>query len=221
LNCRIAFPCGDPAEIVLAAPMMRPSFAGTTQKKTGPDHVTRRRWWIPAAGARIAEPKDQEFINWLTRLFRRLRGGGKPMDAQQVALVQQSFDKVAGLGAQVADIFYKELFAIDPSLRSMFNGNMQEQKKKLLTTLALVVGSLHTPAKILKPAQNLAIKHLDYGVQAEHYTLVGNALLRTLRKGLGADYTPEVDDAWVEAIRTLAGIMKGAAYGNAAVKGAA
>jgi len=143
------------------------------------------------------------------------------MDARQVALVQQSFEKVAALGEQVADIFYNELFAIDPSLRSMFKGDMHEQKKKLLTTLAFVIRSLHTPEKILKPAQNLALKHVDYGVQPVHYTFVGNALLRTLKKGLGAEYTSEVCDAWVEAFRTLARIMKDAAYGNAVVKGAA
>jgi len=105
-------------------------------------------------------------------------------------------------GEQVADIFYNELFAIDPSLRSMFNGDMREQKKKLLTTLAFVIRSLHTPEKILKPAQNLALKHVDCGVRPVHYTFVGNALLRTLKKGLGAEYPSEVCDAWVETFRT-------------------
>jgi len=143
------------------------------------------------------------------------------MNAQQVALVQESFEKAATLGEQVADIFYAELFAIDPGLRAMFKGDMKQQKKKLLTTLALVVRSLHTPNKILKPVQELAIKHVDYGVLPEHYTLVGNALLRTLKKGLGAKYTDEVRDAWIEAFRTLARIMKDAAYGSAGVRGAA
>ena len=145
------------------------------------------------------------------------------MDSTQVALVQNTFEQAAALGEQVADIFYKELFAIDPTLRTMFKGDMREQKKKLLTTLAFVVRSLHTPDKILKPAQNLAIKHVAYGVMPEHYTLVGNALLRTLKKGLGEQYTPEVCDAWVEAFRTLARIMKEAAYGPGAatLKGAA
>jgi len=70
--------------------------------------------------------------------------------------------------------------------------------------------------------QDLAIKHVDYGVKPEHYTLVGNALLRTLKKGLGAQYTNEVRDAWVEAFRMLARIMKDAAYGTGAnMKGAA
>ena len=144
------------------------------------------------------------------------------MNAQQVALVQESFKKAAALGEQVADIFYAELFAIDPTLRAMFKGDMKQQKKKLLATLALVVRSLHAPNQILKPVQDLAIKHVDYGVEPEHYTLVGNALLRTLKKGLGAQYTDEVRDAWVEAFRMLARIMKDAAYGSGAkMKGAA
>jgi hemoglobin-like flavoprotein len=144
------------------------------------------------------------------------------MDAKQVALVQQSFEKAAALGQQVADIFYGELFAIDPSLRAMFKGTMTEQKKKLLAALALVVRSLHTPEKIMRPVQDLAVKHLDYGVKAEHYTLVGNALLRTLKKGLGDEFTPELREAWIEAYKTLASIMKEAAYGkDGAIKGAA
>jgi hemoglobin-like flavoprotein len=142
------------------------------------------------------------------------------METGEVSLVQKTFEEAAGLGEKVADIFYEELFAIDPSLRSMFKGDMREQKKKLLTTLALVVRSLHEPEKIIKPVQTLAVKHLDYGVKPEHYTAVGNALLRTLKKGLGDRYTPDVHNAWVAAFRTLANVMKDAAYG-AGVKGAA
>jgi nitric oxide dioxygenase len=143
------------------------------------------------------------------------------MDRRQVDLVQQSFEKAAGLGEVVAEIFYAELFAIDPSLRAMFKGDMKEQGRKLLATLALVVRALHTPEQILQPARNLAVKHLDYGVAPEHYTYVGNALLRTLNKGLGADFTPEVREAWIAAFRTLAGVMKEAAYGPAAQRNVA
>jgi nitric oxide dioxygenase len=140
------------------------------------------------------------------------------MDAHQVTLVQQSFEKVATLGEKVAELFYAELFAIEPSLREMFKGNMQEQHRKLLSVLATVIRSLHAPEKIIGAAQKLAVKHLDYGVEPVHYTYVGNALLRTLKKGLGDQFTPELRDAWVEAFRTLATIMKQAAYGNDAVK---
>lgn len=137
------------------------------------------------------------------------------MDARQIALVQASFEKVATLGVKAAELFYAELFAIDPSLQSMFSGDMKEQHKKLLSALALVVRALHTPEKILHAVEKLAVKHLDYGVEPVHYTYVGNALLRTLKKGLGAEYTPELSDAWTEAFRMLARIMKEAAYGRA------
>jgi nitric oxide dioxygenase len=136
------------------------------------------------------------------------------MDSHQIALVQQSFEKAAALGEKVAEIFYAELFAIDPSLRSMFKDDMHEQRQKLLAALALVTRSLHTPEKILGPVKKLAVKHVDYGVRPEHYTYVGNALLRTLKKGLGREFTPELSDAWVEAFRMLAKVMKEAAYGS-------
>lgn len=136
------------------------------------------------------------------------------MDARKVALVQQSFGKVAALGLKASEIFYVELFAIDPSLRAMFSDDMREQHKKLLSALAYVVHSLHAPEKILNSIENLARIHVDYGVKPEHYTYVGNALLRTLKKGLGSEFTPDLCEAWTEAFRTLARIMKDAAYGG-------
>lgn len=137
------------------------------------------------------------------------------MDAHKIALVQDSFHKVSALGLQAAEVFYAELFAIDPSLRSMFPDDLKSQQRKLMAALAMVVGSLHTPVKIMNGVEELAVKHLDYGVQPEHYTYVGNALLRTLKKGLGRDFTPELCDAWTEAYRMLARVMKEAAYGRA------
>ena len=134
------------------------------------------------------------------------------MEAHQVRLVQSSFEKVARLGEQVAEIFYAELFDIDPSLRMLFKNDRHEQGRKLLTTLALVVRSLDALDQIMTQVETLAVKHLDYGVEPRHYTHVGNALLRTLQKGLGAEFTPDVREAWRQAYITLAVAMKEAAY---------
>ncbi len=142
------------------------------------------------------------------------------MTPSQIAVVQQTFAKAAGLGGAVAEIFYAELFAIDPSLRPMFKGDMREQGRKLLTTLSFVVNGLDKPDQIVPAAQKLAVKHLDYGVTARHYTLVGNALLRTLKKGLGDEFTPEARAAWVAAYQVLADVMRTAAYGAPAAAAA-
>ena len=48
-----------------------------------------------------------------------------------------------------------------------------------------------------------------------HYPVVGGALLYTLEKGLGEDWTPELADAWTAAFGTLSGYMISEAYGRA------
>ena len=138
------------------------------------------------------------------------------MDARHIYLVQQSLENLKVLGERLPEVFYAELFAIDPSLRNLFDGDMRRQHMKLLITLTLVVRSLHAPEAILQTVQSLAIKHVGYGVRAEHYTLFGNALLRALKKLLGAKYTRDVANAWEAAFRMVARIMKQAAYGTAA-----
>ena len=45
------------------------------------------------------------------------------------------------------------------------------------------------------------------------------ALLWTLEKGLGDDWTPDVADAWTAAYGTLSGFMIAQAYGRAAGRG--
>ena len=136
------------------------------------------------------------------------------MTPQQVLLVQQSFEKLAAMGAPAWERFYSELFMIEPSLKRMFKGDMHEQRKKLLAALALAIRALNAPAKSLDPLKALAVKHVGYGVKAHHYTYMGNALLRTIERGLGKDFTPELRNAWVAAFQTLATIMMEAAYGQ-------
>jgi nitric oxide dioxygenase len=134
------------------------------------------------------------------------------MNKRDIVLVQESFSKAATLGEKVAVIFYAELFAIDPTLRQMFKGDMNSQSKKLLSALTMIVRNLEHTNVIVPAAEKLAVKHLDYGVTARHYTFVGNALLRTLKKGLGDDFTPEVREAWIAAYQLLADVMRAAAY---------
>jgi hemoglobin-like flavoprotein len=90
---------------------------------------------------------------------------------------------------------------------------------KFMMALALIVRSLHEPEKSFHAIQNLAIKHVGYGVRAKHFTPFGNALLRTLKKLLGPDHTRDVADAWEESFRMLARFMKQAeSYAAVAVQ---
>ena len=138
------------------------------------------------------------------------------MTPTQVEMVQQSFSKVAPIADQAAALFYGRLFEIAPEVKPLFRGDMKEQGKKLMGTLAVVVGGLKNLEAILPAASALAKKHVGYGVEASHYTPVGAALLWTLEKGLGPDWTPEVATAWTTAYTTLSGYMISQAYGESA-----
>lgn len=130
------------------------------------------------------------------------------MTPRQISLIQQSYNNLSPLGDELGGLFYEELFAIDDSLRTLFDGDLRRQYMKLLMTLALIVRSLQAPDALYQIVRNLGVKHVGYGVRPEHYTPFGNAFLRTLKKMLGSDYTMELDEAWTAALRTLTRIMK-------------
>ena len=136
------------------------------------------------------------------------------MTPRQVALVQESFAKVAPISEAAAVMFYDRLFEVAPAVKAMFPADMKEQRKKLMATLAVVVNGLSDLPSILPAASALAIRHVSYGARREHYPVVGAALLWTLEQGLGDAWTPEVASAWTAAYDTLSGTMMVEAYGR-------
>ncbi len=136
------------------------------------------------------------------------------MTPEQVKLVQQSFTQVAPIADQAATLFYQRLFEIAPAVKPLFHGDMAEQRRKLMATLAAVVGGLGDIETVLPAASALAKRHVDYGVRPEHYSSVGAALLWTLERGLGERWTSDIAAAWSAAYGTLSGFMVGEAYGR-------
>jgi len=56
------------------------------------------------------------------------------MTPRDTELVQSSFAKVAPIADQAAEMFYARLFELDPSLKSLFQGDMAEQGKRLMVS---------------------------------------------------------------------------------------
>jgi len=131
---------------------------------------------------------------------------------QQVALVQGSFAKVAPIADQAAALFYGRLFETAPETRALFPGDMTAQGQKLMAAISTVVANLDHLGAIVPTAEALAKRHVAYGVRAEHYAPVGAALLWTLERGLGPDFTADVGAAWAAAYAALSGVMVAAAY---------
>jgi hemoglobin-like flavoprotein len=133
------------------------------------------------------------------------------MTPEQKVLVQTSFAKVAPIADAAAAMFYTRLFEIDPALKPLFTTDITEQGRKLMRMLGMAVNGLDRLDQLVPVVQQLGVRHKQYGVMDEHYDTVAVALLWTLEQGLGPDFTPEVQDAWVAVYTVLASTMKQAA----------
>lgn len=129
------------------------------------------------------------------------------MNTQTIALVQESWAKVAAIAPQAAALFYQNLFDADATLRPLFKGDMTQQGAKLMQMIGLAVSKL-TDLDVLVPVlETLGKRHVAYGVVDTHYATVGAALLKTLEQGLGAAFTPEVKAAWTTVYGVMANVM--------------
>lgn len=130
------------------------------------------------------------------------------MTPKQIALVQHSWKQVLPVADAAAGMFYGRLFALDPSVRALFKGDMKEQGQKVMTMITFAVNSLARLESIVPGVRALGRRHAGYGVEDRHYAVVESALLWTLKEGLGSEFTPEVEDAWRTAYGVLASTMK-------------
>ncbi|HEX7317939.1 MAG TPA: globin family protein [Pyrinomonadaceae bacterium] len=130
------------------------------------------------------------------------------MDAERIRLVQESFEKVVPIADAAATLFYGRLFDLDPALESLFKGDMVEQGRKLMQMIGVAVKSLDRLEQVLPAVRALGARHAGYGVREKDYVTVGRALIWTLKKGLGEDFTPQTEAAWVDVYTALAGVMK-------------
>jgi hemoglobin-like flavoprotein len=132
------------------------------------------------------------------------------MNMIQKALVQTSFAQVRPIADAAAALFYSRLFELDPTLRPLFKGPIEEQGRKLMEMLGLAIKGLDRPEALLPALAALGRRHAGYGVNEHDYETVGEALLWTLEQGLGPSFTPQVQEAWAALYRFVADTMRAA-----------
>jgi hemoglobin-like flavoprotein len=138
------------------------------------------------------------------------------MTPEEISLVQESWREVLPIKEAAAELFYGKLFELDPKLRGLFRGDMNEQGRKLMAMINTAVAGLGRLEEVVPAVQGLGRRHVAYGVKDDDYGTVATALVWTLETGLGAAFTPPVKAAWVKAYTLLADTMKAAAAARAA-----
>ena len=133
------------------------------------------------------------------------------MTDHEIKLVQDSFEMAAPRAAELSATFYSTLFEMAPAVRAMFPDDLREQQGKLMHMIAFIVRRLHVIEEIVKPVENLAVRHVHYGAKPEHYPVVGAALLQSFRSTFPNEFTPDVEEAWTKAYGLLTSVMLAAA----------
>ena len=90
------------------------------------------------------------------------------------------------------------------------------QYQKLMAMISTIIGRLDKLNELNDEITSMAQRHVQYGVRPGHYKLVGNALLWTLKQGLGNEWTPEIEKAWTQCYSLISGVMIKAADRNIA-----
>jgi hemoglobin-like flavoprotein len=142
------------------------------------------------------------------------------LDENKRRLINESFKLVVPIAETAADLFYARLFELRPEYRSLFPPDMAKQKRKLVTMLAFIVKSLDyrdrqwredisVDLDLFHVTLALGRRHTElYHVPEDSYPVVGEALLWTLNQGLGAAFTPDVQEAWTDVYVGLSTTMK-------------
>lgn len=140
------------------------------------------------------------------------------MTDRQILLVKHSWRSVMVQPEEAGELFYTKLFELDPSLRSMFKNDRDFQSNKLVSMLTLIITKIQTIEDIMPEIQALSQRHVGYGTKAEHYPMVGQALLWMMENSAGNHWTEEARQAWEILYTMLSNAMISAASRYAPVQ---
>ena len=138
------------------------------------------------------------------------------MTPQEISRLRASFQKIGPSAEPATALFYARLFELDPGLRELFRGDLGEQGRQLLQMLVMAVNGMERLDALAPAARRLGLNQASHYVRESHYDAVGEALLGSLAKGLGADFTQEIRAVWGKTYWLLAETMKAGARDGAA-----
>jgi NAD(P)H-flavin reductase/hemoglobin-like flavoprotein len=142
-----------------------------------------------------------------------LPGIGEPRGEEHglAQLIRDSWAEVEPQVEEMGRLFYATLFRIAPESRDLFPVNMEVQRSRLMRALVHVVQMVDQPDELVPFLEQLGRDHRKFGVVAQHYEAVGEALLTAIATTAGPAWTPAVRDAWTDAYAAVSRAMRTAA----------
>jgi nitric oxide dioxygenase len=119
---------------------------------------------------------------------------------------------LAAHGYDIIKHFYRSLLGTHPELKNVFNMRHQErgqQQEALARAVYAYAANIEDPSCLAAVLEGIANKHASLGVLPEHYPIVGEHLLASIKAVLGDAATEDIISAWAQAYGNLADILMG------------
>jgi len=132
-----------------------------------------------------------------------------PMNVQLLRETFERAKKENGGATALGMSFYARLFEKYPQVRPLFKTPPEEQHKKLIASLASIVGAVEKPDVLLPFLHAMGIRHLKYKTENSHYAAVSENLVAVLSEHLSkeGEFTDEMRSTWEAALKTVSDIM--------------
>ncbi|MCC6621690.1 MAG: flavohemoprotein [Deltaproteobacteria bacterium] len=119
------------------------------------------------------------------------------MERPRHVLLRESFDIALSRDDDFPNLLYDILFHRHPELEALFLRNTRSAQRKMFgATLAAIVDHDGDVAWGESHLFKMGRTHVDYGVTAEMYPYVGDALVEALAEVCAETWTPEHEGAW-------------------------
>lgn len=122
-------------------------------------------------------------------------------------ILRESLRRFQQRNDAMAEHFYSNLFRIAPETRPLFGSDIIGQTQKTMLSLSAIISLMDDGPACQSMIEDLAIRHIGYGVVPEYYEKVGQALIATIRNVFGEDFPPDFYEAWKVAFARMSAIM--------------
>lgn len=127
-----------------------------------------------------------------------------------IALIKATVPVLQQHGEAITSHFYQLMLREHPELKAFFNEAHQvqgTQARALAGAVIAYAANIDRLEALAGALPRIIQKHVALGVQAEHYPIVGQCLLRAIKDVLGDAATDDIIAAWGEAYGALARLL--------------
>ncbi len=134
------------------------------------------------------------------------------LSKETIAIIKSTAPILDEHGETLTRHFYQRLFSHNPEVAPFFNKINQvtgSQQKALAAAICAYAANIDNLEILGGAVELIAQKHVSLQIKPEHYPIVGENLLASIKEVLGEGATENIINAWAEAYGLLADILIG------------